>query len=89
MTIKNQSILLNKTHKTQFEIKRKELLNKFEISLWLNSYNDLYSDFDPRPNYQRAISQDFLDESKRAIRYNKEDNFQLTLLVDEKIRDTT
>ncbi len=45
-----------------------ELLNKSEISLWLDDYNDIFSDFDPRPYAHRALSQDLLDEAKRATR---------------------
>ncbi|MBI4981214.1 hypothetical protein HZC30_06710 [Candidatus Woesearchaeota archaeon] len=45
-----------------------ELLNKSEISLWLDNYNDIFSDFDPRPYAHRALSQDLLDEAKRATR---------------------
>lgn len=45
-----------------------ELLNKSEISLWLDTYNDIFSDFDPRPYAHRALSQDLLDEAKRATR---------------------
>ncbi len=45
-----------------------ELLNKSEISLWLDHYNDIFSDFDPRPYAHRALSQDLLDEAKRATR---------------------
>jgi len=45
---------------------KNELLRKSEISLWIDTYDDIFSDFDPRPFSQRALSQDFLDETKRA-----------------------
>lgn len=32
----------------------------------LNSYEDIFSDFDPRPYKVRALSDDFLNESKKA-----------------------
>lgn len=85
--IKNQSILKHKNHETDFDKKRKDLLKKSEFSLWLDSYDDIFSDFDPRPNSQRALSQDFLDESKRATRYTKFGSMQLNLLINEKARD--
>ena len=37
-----------------------------EISLLLNSYNDIFSDFDPRNYSVRSLSDDFLNEAKRA-----------------------
>jgi hypothetical protein len=76
-----------KHYLTDFELKQKELLKKSEISLWIESYDDIYSDFDPRPNYQRALSQDFLDETKRAVRNDEGDKTQLNILMEEKLRD--
>ena len=43
-----------------------QLLKMSQISLWLNDYSDIFSDFDPRPYSERAISDDFLQETKRA-----------------------
>lgn len=45
---------------------RERLFEQEEISLWLDSYNDLFSDFDPREYSQRALSDDFLEEAKKA-----------------------
>lgn len=39
-----------------------------EINIKLDSYNEIFSDFDPRPYKLKALSVDFLDEAKRAIR---------------------
>lgn len=39
-----------------------------EVSLRLTNYNDLFSYFDSRSFGQRALSQDLLDEAKRATR---------------------
>ena len=41
-------------------------LREGNISLILDSYDDLFSDFDPRPYAQRALSDDFLVECKKA-----------------------
>ena len=43
-----------------------QLQPRKEISFWLDSYDDLFSDFDPRPYAQKGFSEDFLDEAKRA-----------------------
>ncbi len=54
--------------------------NSSEIPLWLDDYTDLFSDFDPRPYSHRALSQDFLEELKRASR-DKPKRVKLGLLV--------
>jgi hypothetical protein len=45
-----------------------QLLALSEIGIWIDTYDDIFSDFDPRPYSQRALSVDFLDEAKRAAR---------------------
>jgi len=35
------------------------------VSLWLDSYTDIFSDFDPRPFSERAISDDFIAQVKK------------------------
>ena len=56
---------------TQIEEERKQLLAKGEISLWIDNYDDIFSDFDPRSYSQRALSDDFLIEAKKAVREAK------------------
>ncbi|MDP2947545.1 MAG: hypothetical protein Q8N88_05515 [Nanoarchaeota archaeon] len=56
------------------------------VGLVLESYQDLFSDFDPRPFSGRSLSVDFLDEAKRATRDTPE-GFELNLLVPEKLRE--
>jgi hypothetical protein len=54
----------------EIETKKEEDLEggiKGEISFVLDSYDDLFSDFDPRPYNVRALSDDFLLESKKAV----------------------
>ena len=55
-------------------------LREGNISLVLDSYDDIFSDFDPRPYSEKALSDDFLLECKRAAR-DKEDRIGLRLLV--------
>jgi hypothetical protein len=43
-------------------------LREGNISLVIESYNALFSDFDPRTSSERGISDDFLSEVKRAAR---------------------
>lgn len=57
------------------------------VSLWLDSYDDIFSDFDPRPYGQRALSEDFLAEARRAVRDRHDEVPELRLLVSEATRD--
>lgn len=75
---------------------KKELLGKFleknkiveenHITLILNSYNDLFSSFDPRPYIHRSLSDDFLIECKHAST-DKNPGFELRLLIPHSQRD--
>ncbi|MBI5390594.1 hypothetical protein HZB02_03835 [Candidatus Woesearchaeota archaeon] len=49
------------------------------ISIILDSYDDLFSDFDPRPYTVRTISDDFLHECRRAVRDKKSEGVELEL----------
>jgi hypothetical protein len=56
------------------------------ISLILESYNDIFSDFDPRPYTVRALSDDFLNECRKAI-IEKGENIELRFLLSKKQRN--
>ena len=43
-----------------------------EISLWLDNYGDIYSDFDSRDFLKRRISEDFLHELPLSGKYKRE-----------------
>jgi hypothetical protein len=62
------------------EVEKEDEMRQGNISLILEGYNDLFSDFDPRPTEQRALSDDFLIEVKRAAR-DKELGLELRLLM--------
>ncbi|MFH1256282.1 MAG: hypothetical protein V1494_03225 [Candidatus Diapherotrites archaeon] len=65
-----------------------ELLAKLsKISLWLDDYNDIFSDFDPRSYSERAMSEDFLNEAKRRIKENPSGITELSFLVPAGKRD--
>ncbi len=68
------------------ELERQDLLSKGEISLLLDSYDDIFSDFDPRPFSNRALSDDFLIEAKKAAR-DKEDSLELRFLIPKNKRN--
>jgi len=65
----------------------KNLLEKAHISLLLDSYDALFSDFDPRPYAERAISDDFLLEIKRAVREAKPGVFEMGFLIPKHLKN--
>jgi len=68
-----------------YEDEVKEILAKAEISILLDTYDDIFSDFDPRPYNQRALSDDFLLEAKKAT-MDREGNFHLRFLIPRSVR---
>jgi|SRR3989338_1628302 len=62
------------------------LLAAGEISLLLDNYDDIFSSFDPRPYNFRALSDDFLQEAKRAT-LDKDGSLELHFLIPESKRD--
>ena len=69
------------------EKSKRELLNMSEISLILDGYDDIFSDFDPRGYSVRALSTDFLHEAERASR-DKVEHPNLILMTPQKSRNT-
>lgn len=59
-----------------------------KINLVLDNYDDLFSDFDPRPYTERALSDDFLRECKKALKDKEHtlQNIEMHLLLPHKIR---
>jgi len=68
------------------ELKEEEL-KQGNISLILEDYNDIFSDFDPREYHERTLSDDFLLECRKAARGKTETLLELRLLIPEKKRD--
>jgi hypothetical protein len=69
------------------EGERKELLKESEIGISIDTYDEIFSDFDPRPYSQRSISQDLLNETKKASRDKVSGNIEIKFLVPKKIRN--
>ena len=63
------------------EEEREKILRMSEIPLILDTYDDIFSDFDPRPHSQRALSDDFLLEAKRASREKATGGIELQFLM--------
>ncbi len=58
-----------------------------DLNFWIDSYNDLFSDFDSRPYSERAISDDFISELNKLT--EEKDDFIKTIIfqVPAKVRD--
>lgn len=67
------------------EMPKKLLLSN--ISLILDGFDDIFSDFDPRDYSERALSVDFLREAERASKDKVTGKFELNLLVPSKWRN--
>lgn len=57
-----------------------------EISIWLDTYDDVFSDFDPRPYAERTLSDDFLQAVQKEVRANPAGRFEVKLLIPAKLR---
>ncbi|MCX6707626.1 MAG: hypothetical protein NT001_05815 [Candidatus Woesearchaeota archaeon] len=64
-----------------------KILTQKNISLVLDSYDDIFSDFDPRPYSERALSDDFLAECRNASRDKKDGEIELRFLVPAQERE--
>lgn len=59
-----------------------------ELSLWLDAYDDIYSDFDSRRYLKRRISEDFVQELKMSLKYRNDQPGTLVLLLPAALRKT-
>ena len=57
------------------------------VSIGLDTYDDIFSDFDPRPFTARALSDDFLFEVRKICREKREHVAELWLLMPSRERD--
>jgi len=68
-------------------VERQRLLRMSEISLILDDYDDIFSDFDPRPYSERGLSEDFLLEVRKGCRDKTSGQVELTLMVPSTAKD--
>lgn len=57
------------------------------ISLWIDVYDDIFSDFDPRSFDERNISDDFLSEIRKFSREKESDITGITLQIPKATRN--
>jgi len=68
---------------------KQRLLQLSEISILLDNYDDIFSDFDPRPYSVRAVSDDFLYEAKKAAKEKKPGTLDLKFMIPKEARNTS
>ena len=57
-----------------------------EISIWLDTYDDIYSDFDSRRFSKRMVSEDFIYELERNSKEMELKPFKIILLLPDHLR---
>jgi len=65
---------------------KKKLLSKSELSIWLDRYEDIFSDFDSRPFSERTLSDDFIIEAKKMAKEKSTGAIELKLLMPAQLR---
>lgn len=68
-------------------IVKNRLSDSHEVSIWLDNYDDIFSDFDPRPYSERSLSDDFITEAKKVSREKLLKINELNLLIPEAKRN--
>jgi len=58
-----------------------------EISIWLDTYEDIFSDFDPRPYTHRSLSDEFISELKKASKVKTAAHITLRFFISENKRN--
>jgi len=58
-----------------------------EVSVAIDTWDDIFSDFDPRPLSDRALSEDFIFELKRRYRETRKGSFLITVYAPVSLKD--
>ncbi len=58
-----------------------------EITIQLDNYDDIFSDFDPRPYHSRELSDDFVKEIRRRYLEDKRGRFEVRFTMPSSERD--
>ena len=66
------------------KISRKDIK---EISIAIDNWDDIFSDFDPRPLGERVLSEDFLAELKKRYRESRSGKFFIAICAPQSLKD--
>ncbi len=70
------------------KISKKNNVKKIKkLSIWLDDYEEIFSDFDPRPYSQRVLSDDFFNEIKKLSLEDLPHKIELNLILENIQRD--
>ena len=58
-----------------------------EIDIIIDTWDDVFSDFDPRPLSDRTLSEDFIIELRQRFRETNKGDFIVTICAPESLRD--
>jgi hypothetical protein len=58
-----------------------------EISIVIDTWDDVFSDFDPRPLNQRTLSEDFIIELKKRYRETRRGDFSVVIIAPNNLQD--
>ena len=58
-----------------------------EIAIAIDTWDDVFSDFDPRPLSERALSEDFIIELKQRYRETSKGDFVVMICAPESLND--
>ena len=72
---------MNKKTEDIDPVPKQSLLKLAEVSILLDSYDDIFSDFDPSPYSERTLSDDFIIQAKKFSRNKSENKMSLRLLL--------
>jgi len=57
-----------------------------EIAVVIDTWDDIFSDFDPRPLNKRTVSGDFIEELKKRYRETRKGSFIISICAPEALR---
>jgi len=66
---------------------QKELISIARLSIWLDNYDDIFSDFDSRTITERALSDDFIHEARKMLKEKPDGHVELKMLLPQELRD--
>jgi len=69
------------------EPKTHTIKKRKEISIVIDTWDDIFSDFDPRPLSERTLSEDFMVELRKRYRETRRGSFQISILAPISLRD--
>jgi hypothetical protein len=81
-----ESLSKHKQAEKQNTVPKQSLLELAEVSILLDSYDDIFSDFDPSAYSERTLSDDFIIQAKKFYRNKSGNKMSLRLLLPENKR---